>query len=183
MIGKSHSGKTTLAKKLSEKREIIVLDVDAIDLFAKDQYPQLVDFERQKREFYSKVTFTPFLKLKIQSTVFKYAVSNGYSVILSNGHIGQSGRDYQVKLAKDLGVPLLVVYLSAPDSVLLERINKSDKGTKMLTVSKTLEEMFIKQSSVFEEPTKEEYEYFLKLDATKPSDENVNKLLRYIDSL
>lgn len=187
MIGKTHSGKTTLAREFAKKYEsgksCVVLDVDEIDLFAKKNYPELIEFEKTQREFYSKDSFTPFLKLKLQSTVFEYAVSTGFNVILSNGHIAQQGRDYQVVLAHKLEVPLIVIYLEVPDDILLERIKNSTKGTKMLTVSNTLKEMFAKQSSIFKPPISEDYEHFLKLDGTKPVNDNVNEFVSYLETI
>lgn len=182
MIGKSHSGKTTLARSLGTEINAVVLDVDEIDLFIKQAYPKLVEFEKTNREFYDKESFTPFLKLKLQSTVLEYAVTTSHSVILSNGLAAQAARDYQLSLVQKLQVPLIAVYLSAPDQVLLERISNSDKGTDMLTVSKTLEEMFEKQSEVFVEPKAEDYENFIKLDATMEIDTNMKLVVEKIQT-
>lgn len=182
-VGKSHSGKTTVARSLAEHIDFTVLDTDAIDLFVKDNYPGIVDFEKNNREFYSnKDAFTPLLKLEVQATVFRYSLKIGKGVILSNGNLTEAVRSYQVAIAKKAQSPTVIVLFDIRDEVLLQRIKTSGKTTKTLTVSKSLEEMLERQISVFVPPHQGEADYMLTINAEAPIEENVDRIVAFLKS-
>lgn len=139
-VGKTHSGKTTIAKEL-EKRfagDYVVLDMDEIDLFTKNSYPALIDFEKNNREFYDEQKFIPFLKLRIQNTVFRYTISVNKGVLLSNGNSTPKVRQYQKETAESIGCKLVAVNLHISDEMIRERIQSAQKDTSVHTVSKSM---------------------------------------------
>lgn len=179
-VGKSHSGKTTVAQKLSEKIGFTVIDVDTIDLFTKENYPNIVSLEKANREFYNDSSFTPFLKLLIQTAVFKYSIANGLGVILSNGHLNEIRRSYQTTIAKELGSKNVIICFEIDNEILLERIKSAKKPTKVLTVSKTFEEMLAKQTGMYTKPKQSESDFLLIIDATKKVDDIVSDIYQFL---
>lgn len=182
-VGKTHSGKTTVARLLAIKNNYVVIDVDEIDQFCKKEYGVVVDFEKRNREFYSQTDFKPFLKLQIQSTVFKYAISCGLGVILSNGHGRKVSKEHQKQIAKELDIKLIAVNFRIDDETIKQRIKDTNKDLKILTVSKDFYQALDSQNKVFAFADKTDTDYILDIDATKSSEQNVDEIVSFISSL
>lgn len=182
-VGKTHSGKTTTAKQLSKKLGLTCIDMDDIDQFTKNYYPEIIEFEKENRQFFNYNQFTPFLKLQIQSIVFKYAINIGKSVILSNANSTKQAKQIQKEIANEMGIKLIAINFHIDESILKERIVNTKKDLSILTVSKSFLESLERQRDTFEFATIDDADFVFDIDASKPVITNINLISNYIDSI
>lgn len=149
-VGHTHSGKTTLAKKIEKTASNVVLvDTDEIASFVMDHYPAAVRSEHNKlkRNFKS-----PNLKFLLWKNVLGFCLDSGVNVILSNGNLGKDIRTLISRKAKSKGYKLITVYINLPNEAIAGRIKASKKCTKMFVRSKNWQEIFDKQKGYAELP-------------------------------
>lgn len=179
-VGKTHSGKTSVARVLAIKLKYVVLDTDDLATFIRHNYPEILDFEREHRSFFDKEDFQPSLRLLLQTTVFKYAANAGLGVILSNGHSNQNIRNYQKKVAKELDLELVYVNFRISDDALLERVASSAKDTSVMVKSRSWPEVLARQSGIFCYAEPSESDYLLDVDASQSIEQITQSILNFL---
>ena len=138
------SGKTTLAKELSEKYQAIRLNTD---------------------EWMADLGFDPNydrMHIKLQNRLWELAkelLSNGQDIILENGLWTKKERDDKRRDAKEIGVDTEMHYLDVPLEELKRRLESRNNNSAhgQATVSNEVIEKF---STIFEAPDKIELELF-----------------------
>jgi predicted kinase len=173
-IGKTHSGKTTLAKELENiDIDIINIEADPISLFIRDNFPRIRDLENINTiDRYKEVS----LKYSIFLELLEFVMAFGNPIVLSNSNMYQRGRMLIYKLAKKFNYDIIGVYFDLPEEILLERINKSNRTTKILRVSKNFTDLIINQRNRIEIPKSRDYKKFY-IIKTEEDRRRIKKLL------
>ncbi len=160
MIGKTHSGKTTLARQLAKNLRGIVLETDNLALFLKKEFP--IDFDADKE--HSGSFDNPSLKIKLFETILEHAIATGcYLPILSNSNLHQKLRDKLIEKLHRHDYEVIGIFLDLPRKVLRERVEIAQKDTGVLNVSKDFNVLLDKQRKILAKPKAEEFDYFLEV--------------------
>lgn len=168
-VGKTHSGKTTFARKINDiLPNSVVLESDVISVFLRENFP-LIHFSSVNREFGRKFDFEkPQLKYAILKTILTFSLENGFRIILSNSNSIKKARAQVIKLIRSYGTKVIMVYFNIPEEVLLKRIKKAGRSTAVLNSSKNFRELLTKkQRVIFEAPNKDEADYFFEIKREK----------------
>lgn len=145
-VGHTHTGKTTFAKKLvKDVRDIVLLDGDEIASFINEKYPLAVfsKYSKSKKES---------LKFNISRDILKFCLHARLNIILSGGHGYKRNRSSVKSMAKKYGYELITIYFNLPRNLILERIKKTKKNTKIFVLSKNWVEVLERQDSYVEYP-------------------------------
>lgn len=172
-VGKTHSGKTTFARRLQKLLpNTIHIDQDDIALFLKEKYPKLRDLPHSGE-----------LKFKINKLLCITALQENFNVVLSSGSINKATRKVITGIAKKESTKSVLVSFAISDDLLLKRISKSEKTTKVLNESKGFVELLTKkQAKLFESPNSREADYFFEIKKVKDADLVIKKLLALYQS-
>ncbi len=177
IIGKTHSGKTTLARQLAKGLQGVVLETDNLALFLKKEFP--VDFDADKEHNGS--FDNPSLKIKLFETILEHAITTGhYLPILSNSNLHQKLRDKLVDKLHYYGYKVIGVYLNLPEKALKERVKVAKKDIRVLNASKNFNVLLDKQRRILVEPKAEEFDYFLEIqneDGAKSTIDEIKKII------
>lgn len=157
-IGKTHSGKTTFAKKIAKKNiNVLVLEADPIALFMHDHFPRLRKNEDKNYDgSFKKLA----LKFQILILFIKTAMQLKMKIILSNSNIWKKGRNLVFKMCKKFNYKVIGVYFDFPEYFLINRINKSTRTINILNTSKNFHELIIKQRARVQPPNPEDFDKF-----------------------
>ncbi len=162
MIGKTHSGKTTLARRLAESLRGVVLETDNLALFLKKEFP--IDFDADKE--HSGSFNNPSLKIKLFEAILEHTITAGhYLPILANSNLHQKLRDKLIGKLHRHGYKVIGIYLNLPEKVLKERVKRAKKDTGVLNASKDFNVLLDKQRKILAEPKAEEFDYFLEIQS------------------
>lgn len=177
-IGKTHSGKTTLAKEIERKNnKVIVLEADPISLFIRNNFPKLreLDFKEHKNNFKD-----ISLKYRLFLILLEFVMDSDRPIILSNSNMYQKGRQLIFKLAKKFNYNVIGIYFDFSEKILFDRIKESGRTTKVLRVSKNFNELIINQRSRMEIPNAKDFKEFF-IIKSKADRENIkNKLIKIL---
>lgn len=177
-IGKTHSGKTTLAKELEIiNKDVLVLEADPIALFMRENFPKLREMDN--KEHIGKFQNVS-LKYKLFLLLLEFSMSFGKTIILSNSNMYKSGRKLIFNLAKKFGYKIIGVYFDFPEDFLLKRIKESKRTTKILRVSKNFNDLIINQRTRMEIPTSKEFDLFYVIKPENDFDKIKNNLIEII---
>lgn len=177
-VGKTHSGKSTFGKFLSEKLENSVwIDNERIDLFLKGQFNKLYTDPKVRSE---KSAENPDLKMKINQVILKDALENNFNVILTNANMKSYTRKLEEAQAIQNDAKFILVYLNYPDEELIVRIQTAGKPTEVLNESTSFIDLLEKQSKLFEEPTEDEADYFFEIQKVEEIDSVVKKIMQIV---
>jgi len=177
-IGKTHSGKTSFAKELEKgNNDIIILELDPIALFMRENFPKLRELD--DREHSGKFKN---ISLKYQTFILfvEFAMSFGRSIILSNSNMWIKGRGFIFKLAKKFNYKVIGVYFDFPEEFLLNRIKNSKRTTSVLRVSKSFEDLIIRQRTGMEIPNPNDFEEFYIVKSENDLEIIKNKLIKIL---
>ncbi len=160
MIGKTHSGKTTLARQLAKNLRGIVLETDNLALFLKKEFP--IDFDADKE--HSGSFDNPSLKIKLFETILEHAIATGrYLPILSNSNLHQKLRDKLIEKLHRHDYEVIGIFLDLSEEDLKERVKMTQKSTDVLSISKDFNILIDKQRKILAKPKAKEFDYFLKI--------------------
>lgn len=177
-IGKTHSGKTTFAKELEKSNnDTIILELDPIALFMRENFPKLRELD--DREHSGKFKN---ISLKYQTFLLflEFAMSFDRPIILSNSNMWIKGRRLVSKLAKKFNYKVIGVYFDFPEEFLLNRIKKSKRTTNVLRVSKSFEDLIIRQRTRMEIPNPNDFEEFYIIKSENDLEKIKNKLIKIL---
>ncbi len=173
MVGKTHSGKTTFARELEKIINGVVLQTDPIIIFLKKEFSVNLDKDKEHDGSFK----NPSLKIKIFNTIFEHILKKGNLIpILSNSNMYQKLRDQIILYLRKNNIKVIGVYLNFSEQFLINRIEKSQKSTEVLSVSKDYKECLINQRKRFIEPRENEFDYFFEVNSEDELADVKNKI-------
>ncbi|WP_188205593.1 ATP-binding protein [Alkalibacillus aidingensis] len=138
-VGKTHSGKTTFARKLEKQlANSVVMDQDYHAEFINRYYAKLQPKKGPNT-----------LKHAISRVIVDYAkIYTDSHLIICNSNRSHQGRMYLLKelFPKDEFVRILV-HFDLPDEVLLERVSHSQRSTNIFRSASSFEEVLQRQEA------------------------------------
>lgn len=141
MTGVPYSGKTTLAKELAKKIKVEVVSADEIlakkDIWTK-RHPTQNEWEMAYLEAIGEI---------------KDYLIKGKSVIFDESNLRYSQRENLRKIAKDLSVETVLIYLKIAKG---EATKRWQNNLKTKTKKQLSQEFFERTFELFEEPKEEE---------------------------
>ena len=175
-VGKTHSGKSTFAKKLEkELANSVVIDQDNHAAFLHTYYPTLFNQAGPNK-----------IKFMLTQTMVDYVVQEtNYHIILCNSNYNRLGRDKLLAYYKQNDFATILVFFDIPEEVLYERVRGSSRSTNVLRVAKSFTEVLERQYADMEKeevcnPIDEEADYFFTIqkeeDVKRVVDEIVARL-------
>ena len=166
-VGKTHSGKTTFGKELTEKLgKYCLLDFDILVEFFKTTYSWLYNAELFKTP--KDANDAHYLSLKVRTTIFKQALKTNLPIIFTNANTLKKLRKKFCTLAHKERKKIIMIYFNRPEKVLLERIKKSKRSKICLTRSTDFQDLLInRQSKIFEKPSEKEADMFIEINNTE----------------
>ncbi len=177
-IGKTHSGKTTFAKELEEiNHDVLVLEADPIALFMRENFPKLREMDDKEHSVKFK---NVSLKYKIFLLLLEFSMSFDKTIILSNSNMYSSGRKLIFNLAKKFNYKIIGVYFDFPEELLVSRIKKSKRTTKILRVSKDFNELIINQRTRMQIPNPKDFNKFFIVNSESNFNEMKKDLIKII---
>ncbi|MEK5028810.1 AAA family ATPase [Paenibacillus sp. FSL M7-1046] len=137
-VGKTHSGKTTFAKKLEQHlHNSVVIDRDDHAEFINTHYKSLLPKQGAN-------TF----KNAISRTIVDYAVNESNShLILCHANRGRKGRLEMLERFHHKGFVSILVHFEIPDDILHSRISNSQRSTTIFRSASNFEEVLSRQQA------------------------------------
>lgn len=136
-VGKTHSGKTTFAKKLEHAlQNSVVMD--------QDNHAEFINTHYQKLQ----PTAGPnILKHAISELIVRYAIEQtSLHLIISNANRNRKGRmDLLAKFFPEDEFYRILVHFDIPDEVLKERVVNSNKSTNIFRGASNFQQVLIRQ--------------------------------------
>lgn len=136
-VGKTHSGKTSFARRLAEKLpNTTVVDQDNQAEFLHAHYPSLLRADGPNR-----------IKHALTRTIVEYTVDEtDCHVVLCNANLVPSSRQELLGYFWEKGFVCVLVNFLVPDEVLLERIQTSKRPRSVLRTAASFEEVLARQA-------------------------------------
>ncbi|EMA6342860.1 ATP-binding protein [Bacillus cytotoxicus] len=138
-IGKTHSGKSTFARKLEKELEhTVVIDQDEHAVFLQSVYPLLVPKEGEN-----------ILKYSITERIIEYTILNtAYHMIVCNANLQEAPRTRLIQQFQKHGFKVIVVKFDLPVHIIKNRIASSQRNTAILRTVHSFEEVLYNQESI-----------------------------------
>lgn len=135
-VGKTHSGKTTFAKKLELRlKNAIIIDQDNHASFINAYYKSLRPKEGPN-----------MLKYAVTQTIVDYAVNQtDCHLVLCNSNLARKGRMDLLEYFRNKGFITILVYFDIPDDVLYLRITESQRSKDIFRSASTFQDVFTRQ--------------------------------------
>ena len=154
-VGKTHSGKTTFAKALEkELANSVVIDQDNQAEFLQTNYQSLLPKQGQN-----------MIKYALTQTIVDYAVNQTKChIILCNSNRNKRGRLNRLSYFRSVGFTTIIVNFDISEDTLYERVEKSQRNTRVLRTVSTFKDVLIRQQNETEKddvigPTASEADY------------------------
>jgi predicted kinase len=178
-IGKTHSGKTTLAKELEKtKSNVINIEADPIALFLNKNFPKL---NKGNKNYKIGKSQKISLKFKTFLLFVESAMALEENIILSNSNLYQSGRELIFSLCNKYNYKIICVYFNFPEDFLLQRIKKSKRTTKILRISKNFYDLIINQRTRIQPPNPKNFDDYFVIKSEKDLKGIKNKLIKILE--
>lgn len=175
-VGKTHSGKTTFAKALERALfNSVVIDQDNHAEFLHAYYQALLPKQGSNK-----------IKYGITQTIVNHAVhETNCHLILCNSNLNRNGRLKLIEYYRKNGFTTILVNFELPDSILKERILRSERSTSILRVASSFHEVLSRQQAETNAgniiaPTVEEADH---LFVIKSSEELQSVIQKIVDSV
>ena len=177
-IGKTHSGKTTLAKEIEIiNSSILVLEADPIALFIREKFPKLRELDDKEHSgAFKNISF----KYRVFLLFLEFSMLHGRPIILSNSNMYKKGRELVFKIAKKFDYKIIAVYFDFSEEFLFSRIKKSKRTTKVLRVSKNFKDLIINQRTRMEVPDPKDFEDLFMIKTERDLEIVKNKLIKIL---
>ena len=160
MVGKTHSGKSTFARMLENALpDFAILETDPIGLFLKESFSKASKLHDEIQGDFSGTT----LKFEVFETILAHTLLHKQNIILANSNMWRDGRARIFQKIYDAGYQSVIVHMNIPEQELLNRVEKSDRPTDVLTTSKNFTELVIKQREFMALPTSNESDHFFEI--------------------
>lgn len=177
LVGYTHSGKTTFAKKLIKSlNDTILIDNDEIASFINKKYPSAVfsPYNKIKRTFKE-----PNLKFLLSQDIFKFSLRAGLNIIHASGNLGKDARLVITNNAKKYNYKLITVYFNLPRGLIIKRISSTKKGTSAFKSAKSWSEVLVKQDKYAELPPSQKNTIYFEIKDPK----DYQKVLKELNKL
>lgn len=138
-IGKTHSGKSTFARKLEQVcSNCIVIDQDIQAEFLQSTYPKLVPTDGEN-----------LIKYALSETIVQYAMLHtNLHLILCNANLSDEGRAALMKRITKEGFKVIIVKFDIPYEVLKERVRTSNRDATILRTIDSYEDLLERQKKL-----------------------------------
>lgn len=178
MCGKTHTGKTTFGKELSNIiPKNVLIDNDTSARFLKQNYAVI----NSDSEVRSKRTPTdPDLRLLIPQLIYDYCLRNSYNVILTASHSRKTIREKQRQIARKNGAIFVIVFMKYSDEAIQSRIAKTLRSTEDVDDIPNFNKELERQNSFFEYPESPEADYFFTVEKEEDKEVVKNKILELV---
>ncbi len=162
-VGKTHSGKTTLANELKkENQNVLILEADPISVFMKNEFPELRENDdKEHNGTFKNVS----LKFRTFLLFVEFALSLSRNIILSNSNMWREGRNLVREIARKFDYEIIGVYFDYPEDTLLDRVNISERSIDVLRTSNNFENLLINQRERMQPPLDEEFDQLYKINS------------------
>jgi tRNA uridine 5-carbamoylmethylation protein Kti12 len=150
LVGYTHSGKTTFAKKLQKTlKNYVLIDNDEIASFINTKYSPAVfsDYNKEKRTYKE-----PNLKFLLSKEIFKFCLRASVNIIHASGNLGKDARLLIKNNAQKYNYKLITVYFNLPRDVIMKRLIETKKDTSCFKISINWSQVLEKQESYAELP-------------------------------
>lgn len=135
-VGKTHSGKTTFARKLEKDiTNSVVIDQDNHAEFLNSIYPLLVPTKGPNK-----------IKYALTQTIVDYAVNEtSCHLILCNSNRNRKVRIKLLEHFKNKEFITVIVNFDIPDDVLYKRVENSQRNTAILRTVRSFQDVLVQQ--------------------------------------
>jgi len=179
MHGFSGTGKSVIAKKLSETTHFTLFQSDVIRKEIAGLYKVNRDYTAYDRGIYTK-DFSD----KTYETMLEYAsakLKKNQTVILDATFGRKKYRDSAIQKAKSFNLPLFIINCRLPENLIKERLIKRELENK--DISDATWEIYLKQKENFEDLSKEEENLSVNLNVENDLTLNVKIILSKISEI
>ncbi|CAM4057730.1 ATP-binding protein [Saccharibacillus endophyticus] len=161
-IGKTHSGKTTFARKLEQRlSNSVVIDQDNHSGFINTYYRKIVPTSGENT-----------LKHKVTQAIVEHAVKQtDLHLILCNANRGRTERTQILESFRKQGFTAVMVYFDLPDALLMERVRNSTRSKVIFRSAASFEEVLLRQQKQSGDP-----------NLSAPSEHEADHVLTVTDS-
>lgn len=176
VMGMIGTGKTSLAQRLAREMDMVLISSDPL----RKELAGLEPFQRVEEEFQAGL-YSPQMTEKVYSTMAEKAreyLEKGKGVVLDATFSEKRWRDMALAVAREGGIPCLLVVTTAPERVVKERLEKRQKER---VVSDGRWEIYLKHREKFQMPREEGS--LLVLDTREDLDSLVKKVKEVLNGL
>lgn len=177
-VGKTHSGKTTFARKLEKViTNSVVIDQDNHAEFLQSTYPLLVPTKGHNK-----------IKYALTQTIVDYAVKEtSCHLILCNSNRNRKARINLLEYFQNKGFTTMIVNFDMPDDVLFERVETSQRSTEVLRTVLSFKDVLERQhneSGINEivDPVDGEADYFYIIRNSKEVEAVTQEIVKSLHS-
>jgi len=115
---------------------------------------------------------------EIFSLLFNFSLTTGRPIILSNANIWKNWRTKVIKLSKKFNYKIIGVYFDLPEELLVQRIKKAKKTTKVIRESRNFKDLLASQKNRIQIPNKSEFDEFFVITSEKDLDKIKKELIK-----
>ncbi|TFB19548.1 ATP-binding protein [Filobacillus milosensis] len=169
-VGKTHSGKTTFARKLEEQLpNSVVIDQDNHAEFINAYYKKLIPSQGPNN-----------LKYTITQTMVDYTIKQtDYHLIKCNSNRNQKSRLDNINYYKKNGFITIIVYFNLPEQVLNDRVKHTKRSTNIFRTASSFEEVLERQGKEndVKHPTLQEADYLYEIKSNGDVQDAIAEIL------
>ncbi|MDQ0350413.1 tRNA uridine 5-carbamoylmethylation protein Kti12 [Alkalibacillus filiformis] len=169
-VGKTHSGKSTFAKKLDkELNHSIIIDQDHHAGFINTHYPTLQPKSGPNT-----------LKHSISKLIVDYAKENtNLHFIVCNSNRSKAGRAYLLnEIYKKDEFIRIIVHFNISYDTLLDRVTQSERNTNILRNASSFKEVLLRQQAEdVIDPDEDEADFFFTISNNDETNEVIRRIV------
>lgn len=179
-VWKTHSWKTTFAKKLQEELAVHPIDRDEILVFLKENYKSLYESQKDHQSILNlkRSKESPRIQDSIRDSIVEYSALVKENICLCNWNANKDYRANELAFLKDLWYQTIIIHFDLDNTELQKRIKNTNRSTSCLTWRKNFYEVLEFQGLNFDKPEKNEADYFFVVN-----DSNYEVVIEWIKSL
>ncbi|NDE68346.1 ATP-binding protein [bacterium] len=172
-IGKTHSGKSTFAKKLAAQIPgMVILEADSVALFMQEHFPELHMMDRIQNGNSGSLS----IKFQIFQILLKNCLAFNQNIILANSNLSERVRGEVIGEVKKYPYMTVGIFFNFPEELLLERVKTSGRDKRVLTTSKSFEEVVINQREWLQVPDPAKFDFFFELKSPDEIPETIRAI-------
>lgn len=173
-VGKTHSGKTTFAKRLEkELRNSLVIDQDNHADFINTHYKALLPRQGANT-----------LKYAVTETIVDYATArSNFHLILCNANRSREARLALLAKFHGAGFSSILVHFVIPNEVLAARVATSNRNTNVFRSASSFGEVLQRQHAESTQkdmvpPTKDETNYYFEISSSDEASPTIKSIVQ-----
>ncbi|WP_409293842.1 AAA family ATPase [Peribacillus sp. SCS-26] len=172
--GKTHSGKTTFARKLEQKLDhSIVIDQDNHAAFINTYYRKLLPLDGPNT-----------IKYAITQTIADYAVKEtDLHLIICSSNLSRKGRLALLRYYQNQGFTTVLASFQISEDILSARVRNSSRSTNIFRSAASFQEVLARQSAESLQmdkgaPSKDEADYFFEIKSSGEVQDVISKITK-----